>query len=128
MQSLQGTVTCVAHKQTIGAQGEDFASSFLETLGYRIIDRNWRGNRCEIDIIALDKHCVVFVEVKTRASSQFGLPIEAVTTTKLAHMHRAAIAWLAQNQIRHRSMRFDVVGIQLDSPSPAITHLIGVGQ
>lgn len=116
------------HKQTLGAQGEQYAVSYLERLGYRILARNWRGNRCEIDIVAMDKHCIVFIEVKTRASAQFGLPVEAVTATKLAHMSSAAFAWLAQYDIRHRSIRFDVIGIQLDSTPPAVTHLKGVGQ
>ena len=118
----------MTHKQTIGASGENYAAEFLINLGYRIIDRNWRGNRCEIDIVALDRHCVVFVEVKTRANSQNGSPIEAVTPTKLAHMTRAAMAWLSVNDIRHRLMRFDVIGIRLDSASPVVTHVKAVGQ
>lgn len=112
----------------MGSLGEQIATEYLQGIGYSIIDRNWRGNRCELDVIAQDRNCIVFVEVKTRASARFGTPFEAVTPAKLDNMTRAAFAWLAGHRVRHRTIRFDVVGVYLDEAMPRVVHMQGVGQ
>lgn len=118
----------LTNNRSMGSLGEQIATEYLEGTGYSIIDRNWRGNRCELDLIALDKSCLVFVEVKTRTSARFGTPIEAVTPAKLDNMTRAAFAWLSAHRIQHRAIRFDVVGVLIEGIRPKVTHVRGVGQ
>ena len=118
----------MTHRQTLGSQGEQLAVEYLESIGYIIVDRNWRGNRCELDVVALDRECVVFVEVKTRASSRYGSPLEAITPAKLSNMTRAAFSWLTANYLHHEGIRFDAIGIELIAPKPRIVHIRGVSR
>ena len=83
----------MAAKDDLGRRGEDLAAQFLADAGYTVIDRNWRCARGEIDLVALDGNDTVFVEVKTRSSTAFGHPFEAITTQKLARLRRLATAW-----------------------------------
>ncbi|MEE8424042.1 MAG: YraN family protein, partial [Thermodesulfobacteriota bacterium] len=69
-------------KQSTGAMGEELASKFLKKQGYKIVEKNFRTSLGEIDIIALDKGTITFVEVKTRKSTAFGYPQEAVGLKK----------------------------------------------
>lgn len=116
------------HKQSLGARGEQIAVDYLTSIGYDVVDRNWRGNRCELDVVALDRAHVVFVEVKTRGSSRFGSPLEAITPTKLSNMTRAAFAWLHENYVHHDGIRFDAIGIEMLEPTPRIVHIRGVSR
>lgn len=118
----------MTHRQNLGSQGEQLAVEYLESIGYIIVDRNWRGNRCELDVVALDRECVVFVEVKTRASSRYGSPLEAITPAKLSNMTRAAFSWLTVNYLHHEGIRFDAIGIELIAPKPRIVHIRGVSR
>ncbi len=95
----------------LGKQGERTAVSYLFEQGYRILHRNFRYRRNEIDIIALDKHTVCFIEVKTRSSDAKGHPLEAVTPEKQREIIRAASAYLAGLQNPEPDCRFDVIGI-----------------
>ena len=101
---------------------------YLDSIGYVILDRNWRGNRCELDVVALNNECLVFVEVKTRGSSRYGSPLEAITPAKLSNMIRAAFSWLTENYVHHDGIRFDAIGIELTTPKPRIVHIRGVGR
>lgn len=83
----------MAAKDDLGRRGEDLAAQFLSDAGYTIIDRNWRCPRGEIDLVARDGNDTVFIEVKTRSSTAFGHPFEAITTQKLARLKRLAHAW-----------------------------------
>ena len=74
----------------LGNSGEDLAIGFLNKSGYKIIERNFRIRGGEIDIVALDGNTLVYVEVKTRTSHQFGLPEESVTVRKIKFLERAA--------------------------------------
>lgn len=78
------------NKTTFGKYGEDLAVSFLRKQGYKIIERNFRIRGGEIDIVAVDGRTLVYVEVKTRTSHQFGLPEESVTAHKIKFLERAA--------------------------------------
>ena len=69
-------------KQQIGKIGEDLATKYLSSSGYRILERNYRGKQGEIDIIATEKNKIIFVEVKARTNLKYGRPAEAVTKTK----------------------------------------------
>ncbi|MFC4242778.1 YraN family protein [Gryllotalpicola reticulitermitis] len=117
----------MAEKDIIGRSGEQLAARFLEAGGYRIIDRNWRGRRGELDIVAEQGGTTVFVEVKTRSTLRFGHPFEAVTPRKLRALRRLAGEWCAAGEALGR-IRLDVIAVigGLDGPA-RIEHLRGVG-
>ena len=107
----------------IGMKGEDLAAEFLENLGYHILTRNYIHNKKEIDIIARDYNEVVFVEVKERATEQFGMPYEAVNKKK-----QQRIISVADNYIRRYNIdleaRFDIISITVNPTSPPkIVHI-----
>ncbi|MBE3075189.1 MAG: YraN family protein [Actinobacteria bacterium] len=114
----------------VGAYGERLAARYLVESGMQILDRNWRCDQGEIDIVAMDDTCLVIVEVKTRRSLAFGSPVEAVTAVKAARLRRLAGCWLTD----HRSLvdsvadvRIDVIGVLRPSRGPArIEHLVAV--
>src|SRR4030067_3631938 len=94
-------------------KGEDAAASFLAKEGYKIIERNFRCPLGEIDIVALDKGVLVFVEVKTRSSNKFGLPEEAVNRRKQNQMTKAAQFYISRKKLFNSPARFDVVAVIL---------------
>jgi putative endonuclease len=112
----------------IGALGEQLAVEHLQSLGLRVVARNWRCRYGELDVIAADGRTVVFVEVKTRTSDQFGGVAEAVTAQKLRRLRRLAGLWLAAQDDAWAAVRIDVIGVRLGRrASPEISHLTGVG-
>jgi putative endonuclease len=114
----------------IGALGEQLAVEHLESLGLRVLVRNWRCRYGELDVIAVDDaaRTVVFVEVKTRTSDQFGGVLQAVTPQKVRRLRRLAGLWLASQDRSWAGVRIDVVGVRIGRKrSPEITHLQGVG-
>jgi putative endonuclease len=118
----------MAEKDVLGRSGEQLAARFLEAAGYRIIGRNWRGTRGELDIIAEHDGTTVFVEVKTRSGLGFGHPFDAVTPRKLRALRRLAGEWCAQAEVVRSRIRLDVIAVigGLDQPA-RIEHLRGVG-
>ena len=111
----------------LGKIGEDLACVYLADAGFEILERNWRGSRVELDIIAIDNGTLIFCEVKTRRSTRYGHPSEAITPTKLAHLRTAALQWLAGHRIRCSGMRFDVISIlYFDESTSQISHIKGV--
>lgn len=92
----------------IGDWGESVAAEYLEECGYEIEKRNFKMKTGEIDIIARDDGCTVFVEVKTRKSNLFGEPSEYVDFNKQEHIKRTALIYLGSLD---KEMRFDVVEI-----------------
>ena len=95
----------------LGNRGERLAARYLRRQGFRILARQFTNSFGEIDIIALDGDCVVFVEVKTRKSTDTGLPFEAVTSAKQKKITQVALAYLKRSGWLERSARFDVVSI-----------------
>ena len=115
-------------KDILGRNGESLAAGFLETLGMRIVDRNWRCPTGEIDIVALDGDTLVIAEVKTRRSLDYGHPFEAVGTAKLARLHRLGSSWCRAHDLLAARRRVDVVAVIDDGiGSPSVEHLKGVG-
>lgn len=113
---------------TLGRYGEDLAARYLGERGMQVLDRNWRCEHGEIDLVALDGDCLVVCEVKTRRSTAFGEPVEAVTWRKAARLRRLASAWLADHELRPDGVRIDVVGILRPDAGPAsLRHVRGVG-
>lgn len=76
------------YKQETGKTGEDISTEYLEKNGYQIIERNFRCNQGEIDIIAIQKNEIIFIEVKTRSNAHYGLPAEAVNIPKKKHLKK----------------------------------------
>ena len=114
----------------IGAQGEQVAVDYLTSLGLRVLTRNWRCRYGELDVIAADDATrnVVFVEVKTRTTDQFGGVAEAVTPAKVRRLRRLAGLWLAAQDDRWAAVRIDVIGVRIGRRrTPEVTHLQGVG-
>ena len=98
---------------SIGKNGEDIARKYLENKGYSVLETNKRFSRfCEIDIIALDKNTLVFVEVKTRKTDFCGHPMEAITKTKYQHIKQGLFMYLQENP-QYKKYRIDAVSILL---------------
>lgn len=95
----------------LGADGEDLAVCFLKTNGYQIRERNFRTRVGEVDIIAVDRKVLVFVEVKARKGIGFGVPAEAVTYRKQQQIAKAALAYINRHDLHGWEARFDVVSI-----------------
>ncbi len=114
----------------IGAFGERLAVEHLQAVGLRVLRRNWRCRYGELDVIAADDaaRIVVFVEVKTRTSDQFGGIEQAVTPQKVRRLRRLAGLWLAGQDGSWSQVRIDVIGVRIGRRRiPEITHLQGVG-
>ena len=116
--------------QQIGARGEALAADFLEEQGWRVMERNYRFERAEIDLVCFEPAAdtahggeIVFVEVKTRTGVGFGRPEEAVAEAKQAHIVYASRAFLYEYQLEGAPCRFDVVSVVLRGEDPPeITH------
>lgn len=111
-------------RSSLGARGEDLAATRLATLGWTIVERNYRCALGEIDIIAREGDTLVFVEVKTRKSNKFGSPSAAVTTRKQQQISRVAQHYLAKGKRFSISARFDVVAVTLTDGNEAEIELI----
>ncbi len=94
----------------LGRRGEDAAAAHYERLGFAL-ERNWRGQRGELDLICVQGELAVFCEVKTRSSDRFGRGAEAVDRRKQQTIRRLALQWLAQQSQSYRELRFDVVEV-----------------
>ena len=116
----------------LGTYGERMAVRYLTDRGFDVLEQNWRCDRGEIDIVARDGGCLVVCEVKTRRSTTFGQPIEAVDHRKLARLRRLAAAWLAERRAVGSpvpgvaGIRVDVVGVLRPRRGPCrIEHVVG---
>lgn len=98
------------HSHARGAAGEEAAEGFLRLSGYRIVARNVRTKVGELDIVALDGETLCFIEIKARASAEYGRAIEAVGPQKQRRLAKAALLFLAKNRSQ-RACRFDVLGL-----------------
>ncbi len=111
----------------LGRYGEDVAARFLAAAGLVVLERNWRCELGELDIVARDGDVLVACEVKTRRATRFGTPLEAVTARKAARLRRLTARWLAERQFPVAGVRIDVVGV-LQPPRGAavVEHVRGV--
>ena len=113
-------------KDSVGKYGEDLAARHFVGAGMVVLARNWRCAAGEIDIVARDGTALVIAEVKTRTSTAFGRPVEAVTGRKADKLRELALMWLREHPHRG-AVRFDVVGVLLPkSGSAQLEHLRGV--
>ncbi|QDY82169.1 YraN family protein [Paenibacillus polymyxa] len=108
-----------------GAMGEEAAALFLENLGYRILERNWRCRSGEIDLIAKQEHILVFIEVRSRSSSRYGTPAESVTARKITQVRQTAAVYLHMNRMGEAPIRFDMISVRLSAETAVVTdHFI----
>lgn len=117
-----------AQARRVGDRGEELAVLHLAAQGWTTIDRGWRCRDGELDIVAESRDGdLLFCEVKTRRSTRFGLPVEAVTPDKARRLRVLAWAWLREHGRAGESFRIDVIGILLlGRQEPTVQHLQGV--
>jgi putative endonuclease len=112
-------------RYALGIVGEDLAVDVLAGRGYAILERRYRTDHGEIDIIALDGETLVFVEVRAKASGEFGTAAESVTREKRRRVVRMAAAYLARHDLVDPQCRFDVVAIDgALSEEPIVTVFV----
>ncbi len=112
----------MTHKLELGRRGEVIAQRFLIGKDYKILERNWISERVEIDIIAEKEETIIFVEVKTRSSSLYGDPEDAVNKSKQENIFRAAEAYLDEKSI-DEEIRFDIISIIIEGNKQKIYHI-----
>ena len=107
----------------LGKWGEDLAASYLERLGYTILERDWKSGHRDLDIIAQEGDTVVFVEVKTRRNRDFTDPEMAVDYQKIRHLQQAANHYIKFRHIDN-DIRFDIITVVgTMNETPSIEHI-----
>jgi putative endonuclease len=123
-----GTRRASDRRLELGRRGEEAAAQWYSRAGYEIVDRNWRCSDGEIDLVAVDPGgVIVFCEVKTRSSTAFGSPEEAVTATKQRRLRRLAARWLSQRRTPGpplRSVQFDVAAVLGDGVGGLVVDVV----
>ncbi|HET7761144.1 MAG TPA: YraN family protein [Phycicoccus sp.] len=115
-------------RAALGRYGEDLAARYLRDRGMEVVERNWRCEHGEVDIVARDAGCLVICEVKTRRGTGFGDPVEAVTVAKALRLRRLAAAYLRAHGGHPGPVRVDVVGVLCRRGlPPEVRHVVGVG-
>ncbi len=107
-----------------GARGEDIAHRFLQKLGYVVVARNWKAEdgSGELDLVAWDGPSLVIVEVKTRGSTEFGMPEEAVDGSKRERLTRTAARYAREAEVPVNWLRFDIISIVITG-KPVVDHI-----
>jgi putative endonuclease len=111
-------------KATLGARGEQLTAEHLLSIGYTIVERNYRCSFGEIDIVARDGDALVFVEVKTRRGVAFGYPSEAVDARKQRKLIASAYQYLVERDLGEIDCRFDVAEVYFERNRPVRVELI----
>jgi putative endonuclease len=112
----------------LGRYGERVAARFLAEHGMVLLDRNWRCETGEIDLVLRDGDVLVVCEVKTRTTTAFGHPLEAVTETKADRLRELAVRWVAAHEVRPEGVRIDLVGVLMQRRGRALVeHVRGIG-
>lgn len=121
-------MTTARQKQSLGAYGERIAARHLAALGMTVLDRNWRCDAGEIDLVLREGDLLVVCEVKTRRSAAYGHPLEAVTAVKVARLRRLAALWTGAHHVRATGIRLDMVGVLAPlRGAPQVEHVRGIG-
>ncbi|MBV4418066.1 YraN family protein [Clostridium tyrobutyricum] len=103
------------NNKKIGDLGENIAIDYLYSIGYSIIEKNFRCKIGEIDIISQNKNTICFIEVKTRHSKNYGEPCEAVNYFKRIKIYRTAYIYIQKNKLHKYNIRFDIIEIMINS-------------
>ncbi len=108
---------------SLGRRGEEIAVSYLKSLKYKIIERNYTCVFGEIDIIGRDRKTLSFIEVKTRSSTEYGHPYNVVNKRKQHQISKVALEYINKNNLQDVDARFDVIAVQI-SPEGEKVELI----
>lgn len=114
-------------RRAMGAEGERLAAEHLARLGHELLDRNWRCREGELDLVTRDGRWIVCTEVKTRASTRAGDPLEAIDARKLARLRRLAGLWRQAHPEAVGALRLDAVSVLLRPGRPRLRHVEGIG-
>ena len=115
------------HARQVGVDGETLVASYLEGQGAEIIARNWRIKEGEIDIVARLQGMLLFVEVKSRTSSAYGHPLEAIDRVKAHRLQKLALAWIALHDEWGADYRIDAAAVNFQNGlKPTIDYRVGV--
>ncbi|HXR53832.1 MAG TPA: YraN family protein [Acidimicrobiales bacterium] len=118
----------IDRRRDLGRRGEEAVAEWYARAGYEVLGRNWRCRDGEIDLVVVDPGGVlVFCEVKTRSSTAFGAPLDAVTAIKQKRLRRLAARWLSQVPSRGATMRpvrFDVAGVMEDHSGALLIEIV----
>ena len=106
----------------MGKKGEDIAADYLTAKGHRIIARNYRMAKVEVDIISVIGLTVVFTEVKTRSTDSYGYPEESVKAKKKEMLQQAMDSYLTENAIKEEA-RFDIISIVTNANGTEVYHI-----
>lgn len=106
-----------------GKQGEQEAENYLKRVGYRIVEKNFRSKIGEIDIIAIEGNELVFVEVKTRSSTFWGNPAEAIQSKKLHSIIRTSQYYLLTHHNLPKNIRIDAIEVYVGNNTPRLNHI-----
>ena len=112
----------MAQHNELGNEGEKKACEYLLSKGFKILDTNWRYEKCELDIVCEHRNILVFVEVKTRTGTYFGMPAEFVGNAKQNKLIEGAEAYLEIKNI-DKEIRFDIVEVLVDKNKFTINHI-----
>lgn len=118
------------NRRQLGMAGEEKAAQYLLDEGYLILERNWRCQSGELDIIASENGCLVFAEVRTRTiykgilanEQRYGSVLEAITYRKQVQLKKLAEIYMYQRKIRNQSVRFDVILIERTGEEYKVNH------
>lgn len=114
----------MAQHNILGQQGEDAACYYLLDHDIHILERNWHGHDCEVDIIAEDYGEIIFIEVKTRSTLDNGLPEDAVDAYRMNRLSSAAREYLYRNNLEQNPFRFDIIALDGAPPAFSIRHIV----
>ena len=112
----------MAQHNELGKKGEQAAATFMKSKGYKILERNWRIYRHEIDIVAEDEEYIIFVEVKTRTTREWGNPEDFIGKGKIKRIVEAADLYLQDTDI-DKPARFDIISAVWNGRNFEIEHI-----
>lgn len=122
------TTGSATHHQALGRYGERLAADHLVAQGMVVIERNWRCDEGELDLVLRDGATLVVCEVKTRSNLDHGTPHEAVTDAKLERLRRLAVRWAEARGVQPPEMRVDLVAVLRPRKGPSVVdHVRGIG-
>lgn len=126
--SYSAAMAVLRQRQVLGQRGEEEAVQFLQTLGYTVVEKNYRSPYGEIDVIVRDPHhprMLVFVEVRTNSDPRFGDPLASVNVRKQRQVAKTAQYYLVTRGLENCEARFDVIGIRWAMGQARISHIQG---
>jgi putative endonuclease len=113
----------VDSRARLGREAEDAAAGLYRRQRFRVVERNWRCNEGEIDLVVTRGSLIVFCEVKARRTRHFGEPSEAVGARKQLRLRRLAGRWLREHRAHYARVRFDVVSVVVTGTEGELTHI-----